>query len=74
MIEKIEIDDEVWTIKEMRDGLPIFINEDDEECYPVFDTDYEYENVMYWTILIETLNDDWMDTFKSSTCLTTKMK
>jgi hypothetical protein len=67
MAEKIEIDDEVWTIKEMRDGLPIFINEDDEECYPIFNYNYPFcdeENAKYWALLIETENNEWMDTFE----------
>lgn len=67
MVEKVEIDDEVWTVKEIKDGLPIFVNEDDEECYPVFNYNYPFcdeENAKYWGLLIETENDEWMDTFE----------
>lgn len=59
----IDIDDEVWKVKEIKDGLPIFINEEGVECSPIFDSDYEMENAFYWMLLIETEIFEWMDRF-----------
>ncbi len=61
--EVINVDGVVWTITEIKDGLPIFVSEEGIECSPIFDSDYEYENVNYLTLLVETENDEWLDTF-----------
>jgi hypothetical protein len=68
MAEKvIDNDDVIWEVKETKDGLPIFVNEDDEECHPDFDYDYDYYDyyhTKYWKLLTETENEEWMDRFR----------
>lgn len=62
----IDTNGEVWKVKDMKDGLPIFVNESGVECSPVFDSNWWYgENAIYQALLTETLNDEWMDRFQN---------
>ena len=60
IIKKIELDNCKYSVKEFVDELPIFLREDGYRIAPTFD---EEEDVMYWTLLVETENNLWMDKY-----------
>lgn len=62
-LDSLEVDGEKYVVLESDYNyeLPSFVRSDGELIEPKFN---EEEDVLYWTLLVEAENDDWMDFYQ----------
>lgn len=64
-LDSVEVDGEEYAVLESGYNCepPVFVMSDGEVIEPKYDKE---EDVLYWTLLIETEDDEWMDYYQSA--------